>query len=421
MIKVNLSQSINQQTILSYQDKVKKIHQMIHQKTGLGNDFLGWVEYPNQLDTNTIERIQKIAKRVQQDCEILVVIGIGGSYLGAKSAIDAINGCYSNQKVQIIYLGNTLSPTYTAQVVSFLKGKKIACNVISKSGTTIEPAVAFRIIKPLVEEVWKEKASNYIFATTDKEKGALKQLADKKNYETFVIPDDIGGRYSVFTPVGLIPMACAGIDIVSFIDGAKSAVTSYNNDNLEQNAAYQYAINRYLAYQKGLKVEFFITYEPQFAALNEWLKQLFGESEGKDHQGLLPASLCFTTDLHSMGQFCQQGSDIFLETTIRNKTYNQDILVPYLENDLDHLNYLTDKPISYINDIAIESTIKAHVFGNRENIIIEYEKMNAYTLGELFYFFMKACACSAYLLEINPFNQPGVEVYKANMKELLKK
>ncbi len=421
MIRLDLSKTTFGKDIFSYENEVRKIHQMIHQKSGLGNDYLGWVNYPSCITDNDLKRIQKIAQKVQKECDALVVIGIGGSYLGAKAAIDAINGLFKTTSLEIIYLGNTLSPFYTSQVISHLKGKKIAINVISKSGTTIEPAIAFRIVKQLAYDVWKERTSEFIFATTDKEKGALKTMADIEGYETFVIPDDIGGRYSVFTPVGLIPMACAGIDIISFIEGAKQASELYNNEDLNNNVAYQYAITRYLEYKKGLNVEFFITYEPHMAAFNEWLKQLFGESEGKERKGLVPASLCFTTDLHSMGQFCQQGSDVFFETTIKTKHYQEDINIPALENNLDNLNYLVGKSLSYVNDIAIESTLKAHFSGNRDNLVIEFDKMNPITLGHLFYFFMKACACSAYLLQINPFNQPGVEVYKANMKELLKK
>ncbi len=421
MIRLDLSKTTFGKDIFSYENEVRKIHQMIHQKSGLGNDYLGWVNYPSCITDNDLKRIQKIAQKVQKECDALVVIGIGGSYLGAKAAIDAINGLFKTTSLEIIYLGNTLSPFYTSQVISHLKGKKIAINVISKSGTTIEPAIAFRIVKQLAYDVWKERTSEFIFATTDKEKGALKTMADIEGYETFVIPDDIGGRYSVFTPVGLIPMACAGIDIISFIEGAKQASELYNNEDLNSNVAYQYAITRYLEYKKGLNVEFFITYEPHMAAFNEWLKQLFGESEGKERKGLVPTSLCFTTDLHSMGQFCQQGSDVFFETTIKTKHYQEDINIPALENNLDNLNYLVGKSLSYVNDIAIESTLKAHFSGNRDNLVIEFDKMNPTTLGHLFYFFMKACACSAYLLQINPFNQPGVEVYKANMKELLKK
>ena len=421
MIRLDLSKTTFDKDIFSYENEVRKIHQMIHQKSGLGNDYLGWVNYPSCITDNDLKRIQKIAQKVQKECDALVVIGIGGSYLGAKAAIDAINGLFPKTSLEIIYLGNTLSPFYTSQVISHLKGKKIAINVISKSGTTIEPAIAFRIVKQLAYDVWKERTSEFIFATTDKEKGALKTMADIEGYETFVIPDDIGGRYSVFTPVGLIPMACAGIDIISFIEGAKQASELYNNEDLNSNVAYQYAITRYLEYKKGLNVEFFITYEPHMAAFNEWLKQLFGESEGKERKGLVPASLCFTTDLHSMGQFCQQGSDVFFETTIKTKYYQEDINIPALENNLDNLNYLVGKSLSYVNDIAIESTLKAHFSGNRDNLVIEFDKMNPTTLGHLFYFFMKVCACSAYLLQINPFNQPGVEVYKANMKELLKK
>lgn len=421
MIKVNLTHSTCKEHVFEFEQEVSKIHQQLHQKTCEGNDFLGWLNYPNEIHPAMIDEINKMAQKVRQNCDVLVVIGIGGSYLGAKAAIDALNGLYPQNGLEIIYLGNTLSPTYAAQVLQYLKGKKLAVNVISKSGTTVEPALSFRLIKPLVEEVYKEKANEYIFVTTDATQGALKQIALQNQYPTMVIPSDIGGRFSVLTPVGLFAMACAGIDIQSFIKGAKMATKEYGMASLNENQAYQYAVSRYLCYQKGLNVEFFITYEPHLKALNEWLKQLFGESEGKDQKGILPHSLCFTTDLHSMGQFCQQGNPIFFETTIRLLSYQQDVLIPSLPNNLDHLDDLVQKPLSYVNDIAIDSTIEAHALGNRENIVLEVEKMDAYHLGELFYFFMKACACSALLLKVNPFNQPGVEVYKAKMKERFKK
>lgn len=421
MIKVNLTHSTCKEHVFEFEQEVSKIHQQLHQKTCEGNDFLGWLNYPNEIHPAMIDEINKMAQKVRQNCDVLVVIGIGGSYLGAKAAIDALNGLYPQNGLEIIYLGNTLSPTYAAQVLQYLKGKKLAVNVISKSGTTVEPALSFRLIKPLVEEVYKEKANEYIFVTTDATQGALKQIALQNQYPTMVIPSGIGGRFSVLTPVGLFAMACAGIDIQSFIEGAKMATKEYGMASLNENQAYQYAVSRYLCYQKGLNVEFFITYEPHLKALNEWLKQLFGESEGKDQKGILPHSLCFTTDLHSMGQFCQQGNPIFFETTIRLLSYQQDVLIPSLPNNLDHLDDLVQKPLSYVNDIAIDSTIEAHTLGNRENIVLEVEKMDAYHLGELFYFFMKACACSALLLKVNPFNQPGVEVYKAKMKERFKK
>ncbi len=418
MIKLDLSRAFCKEQMANYENKIQTIHQMIQNKTGLGNDFLGWLDYANGLDSSFLEKIQSLANKVREECEVLVVIGIGGSYLGARAAIDAINGLFKKDRLEIIYLGNTLSPYYVSQVVEYLKDKKIAVNVVSKSGTTIEPAIAFRFLKPLVEKVWKERAHEFIFATTDQQKGALKPLADSKGYTTFIIPDDVGGRYSVITPVGLFPMACAGLDIKAFIEGVKAAMVTYRQPH---NIAYQYALTRYLHFKNKQSVEFFINYEPHLNMFNEWLKQLFGESEGKQNQGLLPASLCFTTDLHSMGQFCQEGHDIFFETTLRLRNYQGDITIPEMENDADHLNYLVNKKISYVNDIAIDSTLKAHCLGHRSNIVIELEKLDEYHLGELFYFFMVSCACSAYLLEVNPFNQPGVEVYKKEMKELLKK
>lgn len=424
MIKVNLSKVNKIKVPLkNLAPQVKEINEAIDNKTGEGSDFLGWTTYANELTNADIKKIQTVADRIVSTCDVLVVIGIGGSYLGAKAAIDAINGIVNKGKCEIIYLGNTLSPTYTAQVIKHISGKKIAINVISKSGTTTEPAIAFRLVAEEAKKVWGPKRyAKYVIATTDARKGALHQMAFSEGYEEFVIPDDVGGRYSVFTPVGLFPMAVAGLDIAAFIAGAREGILEYSNPNLEENEAYKYAATRYILKKQKNEVEFLITYEPHFTALAEWWKQLFGESEGKNNNGLLPDSLCFTTDLHSMGQFCQEGSSIFFETTIAVGKYQDDIVIPKTIINLDKLNYLAGKNISYVNDIAIQSTMEAHyIEGNRANLLIELDQMNEFNLGKLMFFFCKACAMSAYLLGVNPFNQPGVEIYKARMKGLLNK
>ena len=426
MIRVNLSRVSNniKSSIKHMREKVEKVHDMIENKTGEGADFLGWTTYPNTIPATELKRIAKVAERIQENCDVLVVVGIGGSYLGAKASIDAINGIVTDSKCKIVYLGNTLSPTYTAQVLKSLEGKKIGINVISKSGTTTEPAIAFRLVCEAAKKCWgPKKYAKYVIATTDARKGALHQMAFAEGYEEFVIPDDVGGRFSVFTPVGLIPMAVAGLDIFAFIEGAKEGVKEYQNPDVNTNEAYKYAALRYLEKTKAKNTaEFLITYEPHFTALTEWWKQLYGESEGKNHQGLLPCSLCFTTDLHSMGQFCQDGTPCFFETTIAVGKYQDDVIIPKTLVNLDKLNYLAGKPLSAVEDIAMTSTMDAHfIEGGHNNILIEMDCMNEYNLGQLMYFFCKACAMSAYLLGVNPFNQPGVEIYKARMKELLNK
>lgn len=423
MLKVNLSKVHNIKNMYKpLNDKVISINSMIDNKTGLGNDYLGWTTYANDITNADIKKITTAAERIKENCDVLVVVGIGGSYLGAKAAIDAINGIVNKSKCEIIFLGNTLSPTYTAQVIKYISGKKIGINVISKSGTTLEPAIAFRLVVEEAKKSWGPKRyAKYVIATTDAKKGALHQMAFAEGFEEFTIPDDVGGRYSVFTPVGLLPMAVAGLDIARFIDGVRQGIFEYSNPNYEGNEAYKYALSRYLLKRSGNQVEFLITYEPHLCGLSEWWKQLFGESEGKENTGLLPDSLCFTTDLHSMGQFCQEGSSIFFETTIALGKYQDDISIPKTLINLDNLNYLANKPLSYVNDVAIQSTIEAHYQeGNRSNILIEIDEMNEFNLGQLMFFFCKACAMSAYLLNLNPFNQPGVEVYKSRMKEILK-
>lgn len=423
MIKLDLNNTIEKIDLVSYQEKVSIIHKMINEKTGLGNDFLGWTTWPTDFDKEEFERIKEAAKEIRENYEVLVVAGIGGSYLGARCAIEALRGLYSDDKLEIIYLGNTLSSTYIAQILSYLKNKKFAINVISKSGTTTETSVAFRLLKELlISKVGKEAASKAIYATTDKARGALKKESNEEGYKTFVIPDDIGGRYSVITAVGLLPIACAGLDIDALMAGAAAAQKDFNHDDIKTNACYQYAVTRNYFYNNGKSVELFVTYEPQFTQIGEWLKQLYGESEGKQKKGLLPDSVTFSTDLHSLGQFVQDGTPLLFETIVLAKNPKLDVVVPHDEENLDGLNFLEGKTLSYVNEKAFEGTLRAHVDdGKVPNVVISVERMDEYHLGYLFYFFMRACAMSAYLLEINPFDQPGVEVYKKNMFHLLGK
>ena len=423
MIKVDVSNVISEEEIAKYSQKAEVINRMINEKTGPGNDFLGWVNWPTNYDKEELERLKKDAQYVRDNFEVLVVAGIGGSYLGARSALDALKGLRGQDKLEIIFMGQTFSPNYTAQVLEYLKNKKFAINVISKSGTTTETSIAFRLLKNLLEEkVGKEEARKSIFAVTDKEKGALKTLCNQEGYSTYVLPGDIGGRYSVLTPVGLFPLAAAGVDVQAMLDGAKQAEKEFDNPNLKENQCYRYAVSRDYMYRHGKPVEMYVTYEPQMSQISEWLKQLFGESEGKEKKGLLPTSATFSTDLHSLGQFIQDGSPLLFETVINVINPNQDVTIPSTEDDLDGLNYLAGKKLSYVNQMAFQGTLNAHeVDGGVPCNVITIEKLDAKTLGYLYYFFMRACALSAYLLDINPFNQPGVEIYKKNMFHLLGK
>ena len=354
--------------------------------------------------------------------DILVVCGIGGSYLGARCALEALNGLKSDDKLEIIFMGQTFSPNYVAQVMNYLKGKNFAINVISKSGTTTETSISFRLLKELLEkQVGKEKAKKAIYATTDKEKGALKTLCNNEGYATYVLPGDIGGRYSVFTAVGTFPLACAGIDVEAMLKGAAQAREEIQSLPLKDNKCYQYAVMRDYMYRHDKPVEMYVTYEPQMTQISEWLKQLFGESEGKEHKALFPSSATFSTDLHSLGQFIQDGSPLLFETIINVKEPKQDVVIPHDNDDLDGLNYLEGKNLAFVNQKAFEGTLKAHEDGGVPCNVIYLDKLNEFNLGYLFYFFMRACAMSAYMLDINPFNQPGVEVYKKNMFHLLGK
>lgn len=423
MIKLELNKAIKEEDIAKYSDKVTLINKMINEKTGAGNDYLGWVDWPVEYDKEEFARLIKDAKYVRDNFEVLVVCGIGGSYLGAKCALDALKGIKSDDKLEIIFMGQTFSPNYTKQVLDYLRNKKFAINVISKSGTTTETSIAFRLVKALLEEkVGKENAKKAIYAVTDKEKGALKTLCNIEGYSTYVLPGNIGGRYSVLTPVGLFPLAAAGIDVQAMLVGAQKAREELNNNDLKSNPCYRYAVSRDYMYRHGKPVEMFVTYEPQMSQLSEWLKQLFGESEGKEKKGLLPGSVTFSTDLHSLGQFIQDGTPVLFETILNIKTPAFDVEIPHDDADLDGLNYLEGKKLSYVNQMAYLGTKKAHEEeGGVPCNVIEIERLDAETLGYIFYFFMRACAMSAYLLEINPFNQPGVEIYKKNMFHLLGK
>lgn len=423
MINVNLEHAKLKEDIFSYQKKVNEINEQIHEKTGEGSDFLGWVDWPFAYDEVELQRIITCAERIRETCDVLVVCGIGGSYLGARAAIEMINGLYPSKKqVEVIYLGNTFSSTYTAQVLDYIKNKKFAINVISKSGTTTETSIAFRLLKKLALDKYGADYYHYIFATTDEKKGVLRQLAEKEKYETFIIPSDIGGRYSVLTPVGLFPLAVAGIDVKQVLLGALKAYERFKDPNLKTNACYQYAVARNILYKDNKNVELFVTYEPSMVMFGEWFKQLFGESEGKDEKGIFPASASYSTDLHSLGQFVQDGSKILFETLLKVENPLRDITLPHEEDDSDQLNYLAGKTLDYVSTQAYLGTLEAHVkTGNVPNIVITLDSISDQSFGYLVYFFMKACAMSGYLLGVNPFNQPGVEVYKKNMFRLLGK
>lgn len=423
MLKVDLSHTGIENELKDYSEKVKEIHKMIHEKTGAGNDFLGWVDWPKDYDYEEVANIVEASKRINEECDTLVVCGIGGSYLGAASAIEMLNGLFADSKVKIIFLGNTFSSTYTAQVLKYLEDKEFAINVISKSGTTTETSIAFRLVKELaIKKYGKEKANKRIYATTDKARGALKNESNIEGYKTFVIPDDIGGRYSVLTAVGLLPIAVSGQDIREILAGAAQARLDFENSSLNDNEAYKYAVARYILNKKGYPVEMFVTYEPHFQKLGEWWKQLFGESEGKEGKGLLPDSVTYSTDLHSLGQFVQEGTKVLFETNFLVNEPQLDLEIPSDETNLDGLNYLAGKKMSFVNEKAFLGTLAAHEEdGQVPNIVITMDAMNAYNYGYLVYFFEKACAMSAYLLGINPFNQPGVEIYKKNMFKLLGK
>ncbi|MGM7634064.1 glucose-6-phosphate isomerase [Bacillus sp. Hm123] len=410
-------------------DAVKVAHHSLHEKTGQGGEFTGWVELPTEYDQEEFSRIQKAADKIKSDSDVLVVIGIGGSYLGAKAAIDMLSHSFYNllskekrTTPQILFVGNNLSSSYMKELCDVLEGKDWSINVISKSGTTTEPAVAFRMFRKLLEEKYGvDEARQRIYATTDRKKGALKTLALSEGYESFIIPDDVGGRFSVLTAVGLLPIAVSGADINEMMKGAAQAVEELSASELEQNIAYQYAAIRRMLYNQGKTIEMLVNYEPGLQYFSEWWKQLFGESEGKDRKGIFPASANFSTDLHSLGQYVQEGRRDLFETVIKVEMPRQEQTIEEDGADLDGLNYLAGKTIDFVNQKAFEGTLLAHTDGGVPNLIVTIPKMDAYSFGYLVYFFEKACAMSCYLLGVNPFDQPGVEAYKVNMFALLGK
>ncbi len=412
-----------------FKEQIVVAHKMLHEKTGAGNDFLGWVDLPVDYDKDEFERIQKAAEKIQGDSDILIVIGIGGSYLGARACIDALSHTFHNalskekrKTPEIYYVGNNISGTYLKDLLDVCEGKEVSVNVISKSGTTTEPAIAFRVFKQFMEEKYgKEEAKKRIFATTDKARGALLTLAQEEGYETFTIPDDVGGRFSVLTAVGLLPIAAAGINVVELMQGAADARSEYSNENVEENACYQYAAVRNALLRKGKTTEIIVNYEPCLQYFGEWWKQLYGESEGKDGKGLYPSSVNFSTDLHSLGQYIQDGQRILFETVINVENPRKDVELKEEASDLDGLNYLAGKTMDFVNKQAFQGTILAHVDGGVPNVVINLPAINAYHMGQLIYFFEKACGISGYLLGVNPFDQPGVEEYKKNMFALLGK
>ncbi|MFA9560233.1 glucose-6-phosphate isomerase [Evansella sp. AB-rgal1] len=420
---------ISQHEVDYMTELVKSAHASIHNGTGAGNDFLGWVDLPVNYDKEEFSRIQKAAEKIKSDSDVLLVVGIGGSYLGARAAIEALQHSFYNvmdkesrKAPQIFFVGNNISSTYVNHLLQVIEGKDVSINVISKSGTTTEPAIAFRIFRDYVEKKYGvEEARKRIYATTDKAKGALKQLATEEGYESFVIPDDVGGRFSVLTAVGLLPIAASGLDIEAMMKGAADARETYANPNLAENEAYQYAAVRNALYNKGKTIELMVNYEPSLHFVSEWWKQLYGESEGKDQKGIFPAAVDFSTDLHSMGQYVQDGRRDLFETVLHVESVKEEVLIEEAGTDLDGLNYLAGKSMDFVNKKAFEGTLLAHLDGGVPNLIVNIPELNEYHFGYLVYFFEKACALSGYLLGVNPFDQPGVEAYKTNMFALLGK
>ena len=429
-IKLNLKNSgITQKSIMEYKAQVENIHKDLHRRADEENDFVGWLNLPTNYDKEEFKRIKKAAKKIKKESDILVVIGIGGSYLGARAVIESLTSTFNNMLPakqrkfpQIVYAGNNLSSNYLNELIEYIVDKDFSVNVISKSGTTTEPAIAFRVFREILENKYGiDEARSRIYATTDKAKGALKTLAENEGYEQFVVPDNVGGRYSVLTAVGLLPIAVAGIDIDKLMEGARVAQERYNDPNLKYNECYQYAVVRNILYKLYKNTEILVNYEPKMHYFTEWWKQLFGESEGKDEKGILPVGVDNTTDLHSMGQYIQQGRRNLFETVISIKIPNSDFTINSDDDNLDGLNYLAGKKLDYVNKKAMEGTVQAHVSGDVPNIEISLNKLDEENLGELIYFFEKSCAMSGSILGVNPFNQPGVEEYKKNMFKLLKK
>lgn len=419
----------NEQEVKNLASAVEAAHDSLHNGTGVGNDYLGWIDLPVNYDKEEFARIEKAAEKIRQDSDVLLVVGIGGSYLGARAAIEALTHSFYNtlssedrKSPQIFFVGQNISSTYVKDLFDVLGDKDVSVNVISKSGTTTEPAIAFRIFREFLEQKYgKAEARKRIYATTDSKRGALKTLATEEGYESFVIPDDVGGRFSVLTAVGLLPIAVSGLNIQSMMEGAAAARTAYSNPSLEENEAYQYAAIRNLLYNKGKTTELFVNYEPSLHFVSEWWKQLFGESEGKDHKGLFPASVDFSTDLHSMGQYVQDGRRNIFETILNVQSVREEIVIEKAETDLDGLNYISGQTMDFVNKKAFQGTMLAHTDGGVPNLVVNIPELNEYHFGYLVYFFEKACGISGYLLGVNPFNQPGVEDYKRNMFALLGK
>ena len=429
-VKLNtkyLAKFVGEDELTGIKHQVEAAAEMLHNKTGLGSDFLGWLTLPTDYDKEEFARIQAAAKKIQSNSDILIVIGIGGSYLGARAAIEFLKSpFYNNLKKDtpdIYYVGNNINPTYLNEVLSICEGKDISINMISKSGTTTEPAIAFRVFREMVKKKYSaEEAAKRIFCTTDQSKGTLKALADAEGYETFVVPDNVGGRYSVLTAVGLLPIAVAGIDIDALMSGAKTAEDTLCGQTVDTNDVLKYAAARNCFYNKGKSLECFVSYEPAMTLFNEWLKQLFAESEGKDGKGLFPVSCVFSTDLHSVGQYIQEsGSKLMFETVMQFARPQSDYMIGEEEGNIDGLNFLAGKEMSYVNEKARQGTLLAHTAGGVGNFVLEIDALDAENMGYMIYFFEKVCAVSGYMLGVNPFNQPGVESYKKNMFALLGK
>lgn len=429
-ITFNYSNSLVKGHEIKYiESQIEIAHNLLHSKAGPGAEFTGWLDYPTKYNKEEFNKIKKVGNEIRKNSDVFLVIGIGGSYLGARACIEALNHSYFNNlsktkrnAPEIYFVGNNMSSTYISELFDVIEGKDISINVISKSGTTTEPAITFRIFKEYLEKKYgKTEACNRIYVTTDKSKGALRKLADTEGYTSFTIPDNIGGRYSIFTSVGLLPISVTGLDIDELMAGAKDGMKEYSNSKIEENIAYQYAGMRNALYRKGKDIEILISYEPSLLFFQEWWKQLYGESEGKDGKGLYPASANFTGDLHSLGQLIQDGRRNIFETLINIDKPRKDLTIKKSQENLDGLNFLEGKTVDFVNKKASEGTIMAHVEGGVPNLIFNIPEMNEYYFGKLIYLFKKSCAISGYLLGVNPFDQPGVEKYKENMFKLIGK
>ncbi|MCH4826197.1 MAG: glucose-6-phosphate isomerase [Planococcus sp. (in: firmicutes)] len=422
MVEITFSQSIGSVLTLEKRAQLKQIHEDLYSKKGKGSDFLGWLDWPSTLDSAFMEKVEKTATQIRDKADVLVVIGIGGSYLGAKAVLSALDPYFKKEAgLEVVFAGHQVSGEYLKQLLAHLDGKRVMVNVISKSGKTTEPALAFRFLKDYMEKRYGQEAAERIIVTTDAEKGALLTLAEENGYERFVVPEDVGGRYSVFTAVGLVPIAAAGYSIKDLLAGAADAEKVYNNMNFDENVAIQYAAIRHQLYVEGYTTEVMAIFEPKLSFVQEWWKQLFGESEGKEGKGIFPASVSFTTDLHSMGQYIQDGKRNLFETFLLVQEANEDLTVFEAENDGDELNYLAGLSLQEFNHVAHKGTSSAHLDGGVPQLSLTIPKIDEFQLGHLLYFYMLSCAYSAYMLDINPFDQPGVEDYKNNVFKLLNK